>query len=104
MEAPVVVVSTQVEELEELVTHKLVPLVIPKIGVGTKVNLIAIIAHAFKIFRIPSIILKDTLVVERPWFEFVLFVELVEFKFVPLAKLVNTTSEKPTDDLIAGVE
>jgi len=34
MEVPIIVVSTQVEELEELITPKLVPLVVLEIRVG----------------------------------------------------------------------
>jgi hypothetical protein len=49
----VLVVNTQVEGLEEHVTFKPLPLIIPEIGVGVKVTLIDIITHAFKVFRTP---------------------------------------------------
>jgi hypothetical protein len=65
MEVLVVVVSTQVEGLEELVIPKLVPLVIPKIGVGLEVTLIDIITHTFKVFKTLDTILKDTPIAER---------------------------------------
>ncbi len=66
MEVLVVIVSTHVEGLEELVTLKAVPLGIPKIGVGVEVTLINTITHAFEVFKTPDTISKDTLVVERP--------------------------------------
>jgi hypothetical protein len=66
VEVLVVIVSTHVEGLEELVTLKPVPLIIPKIGVGVKVTLINTITHAFEVFKTPDTISKDTLVVERP--------------------------------------
>jgi hypothetical protein len=55
-------------------------------------------------FKIPNIVVKDTPIVERPRFEYVHVDELVEFKFVPLAKLVDTTNEKLVDDLVASVK
>jgi hypothetical protein len=51
VEVHVVIFSTQVEELEEHIIPKLVPLTIPKIGVGAKVKLIDIITHAFEVFK-----------------------------------------------------
>ncbi len=60
MEISIVFVSTSIEELEELVTPKLVPLAIPKIGVGANVTLINTITHAFEVFRTPYMVLKDT--------------------------------------------
>ncbi len=46
----IVVVSTQVEKLEELATLKPIPLAIPNIGVGAKVTQINTITHAFEVF------------------------------------------------------
>jgi hypothetical protein len=54
MEIPIVIVSTQVKELEELVTPKPIPLVIPHVGVGVEVILIGIITHASKVCRTPN--------------------------------------------------
>ncbi len=42
MEVPIVNVITKVEELEEFVIPKLVPLVIPDIGVGVEITLIVL--------------------------------------------------------------
>jgi hypothetical protein len=58
VEIHVVVVNIQVEELEELVTPKLVPLTIPEIGVGADVTLIDIVTHAYEVFRTQNIVLK----------------------------------------------
>jgi hypothetical protein len=55
-------------------------------------------------FRIPNIVLKDTLVVESLGFESIPLVEFVKFKFVPLTKLVDTTSEKHVANLVASVK
>ncbi len=93
VEIPIVVVSIQVEGLEEHVTPKLVPLVIPKIGVGVEVTLIDIIKHTFEVFKTQDTILKDTPIVERP-----------QSKHVPLAKLVDTISEQVVEDLAARVK
>jgi hypothetical protein len=93
VEIHVVVVSTHVEGLEEHVTPKLVPLVIPKIGVGVEVTLIDTITHTSEVFRTPNIILKDTPIVERP-----------RSKHVILVELVDTTSEQLVDDLAARVK
>jgi hypothetical protein len=60
MEISIVIVSTPIEELEELVTFKLIPLAIPKIGVGGNVTLINTITHAFEVFRTSYVVLKDT--------------------------------------------
>jgi hypothetical protein len=79
--------------LEELVTPKLVPLVIPKIGVGVKVTLINIITHASEVFRTLDIVLKDTLVVETP-----------RSKPILLVEPVNITTEQLVDDLAIRVE
>jgi hypothetical protein len=54
--------------LEELVTPKPIPLVIPNIGVGAKVTLIDTIIHASEVLKTPNIVLKDTFVLERPGF------------------------------------
>jgi hypothetical protein len=59
-----VVVSNLVEELEEPITPKLVPLAIPNIGVGAKVTLIDTITHAFEVFGTSNIILKDNLLLK----------------------------------------
>jgi hypothetical protein len=79
----VVVVRTRVKGLEEYVTSKHVPEIIPEIGVGAKVILIDIVTHAFEVFRTPYIILKDKHVAE-----------ILGFKHVILAQYVNTTSEQ----------
>jgi hypothetical protein len=90
----VVIVSIQVEELEKLITPKLIPLVILEIGVGAKVTLINIITHAFKVFKtLEYTVLKDTCVIER-----------LGSKLVPLVEHVDTTSEQPIDDLVVGVK
>jgi hypothetical protein len=73
----IIIVSIQVEELEEFVTPKVVPLTIPKIRVGAEVTLINIITHAFEVFRTPNIVLKDTPIDETLKFEPILLVELV---------------------------
>jgi len=54
VETLVVVVSTQVKELEELVFPKPIPLVIPEVGVGAEVTLIGIVTHVFEVFRTPN--------------------------------------------------
>jgi hypothetical protein len=54
--------------LEELVTPKPIPLVIPKIGVGAEVTLIDIVTHVFEVFKTLNIVLKDTPIVKRPDF------------------------------------
>jgi hypothetical protein len=51
VEVHVVIFNIQVEELEECIIPKLVPFIIPKIGVGAKVKLIDIITHAFEVFK-----------------------------------------------------
>jgi hypothetical protein len=58
VEIHVVIVSIQVEELEELVIPKLVPLTIPEIGVDADVTLINIVTHAYEVFRTLNIVLK----------------------------------------------
>jgi hypothetical protein len=64
VEVFVVVVSTQVEALEEIVIPKPIPLVILDIGVGAKVTLIDNVTHAFEGFKTPNIVLKDTPIVK----------------------------------------
>jgi len=54
VETLVVVVSTQVRELEELVFPKPIPLVILEVGVGAEVTLIGIVTHAYEVFRTPN--------------------------------------------------
>jgi len=61
----IVVVNPQAEESKECVTHKLLALAIPQIGVGIEVILINIVIHAYEIFKIPNIILKDAHVTHR---------------------------------------
>jgi hypothetical protein len=78
MEVLVVLVSIQVEELEEHVFPKPVPLTIPKIGVGAEVTLINIVTHASEVFMTPNIVLKDTLVVDK-----------LNFESIPLAKPID---------------
>jgi hypothetical protein len=73
-----VVSSTQVEVLEEPVILKLVPLNLPEIRVGAKVTLIDNVTHVFKVFKIPDIILNNTLVMERPDPQLIHLVELVD--------------------------
>jgi len=88
----VVIINTSIEELEEPITPKLVPLIIPNIGLGVKITLIDIITHAFKFFRTLNIVLKDTHVVESLWFE-----------SIPLVKHVDTIG-KHVDELILIVK
>jgi hypothetical protein len=45
----IVIVSTQVEALEEPITPKPIPSSISKIGISVKVTLIDNIAHAFEV-------------------------------------------------------
>ncbi len=52
MEIFVVVDSTWIEALEELVVPKPIPLVIPEIGVSVEVILINSITHASKVFGV----------------------------------------------------
>jgi hypothetical protein len=82
VEVFVVVVSIQVEELEEHISPKLVPLSIPQIGVGIKITLINIIMHASKVFKILDTMLKDTSINEK-----------LELELVPLVELVDTTCD-----------
>ncbi len=93
VEVFVVVVNIQVEELEEPITPKPIPLTIPKIRVGVEVTLINIVTHAFKVFRTPNIVLKDTPIVEKPRFE-----------SIPLAEPIDTIGEQHVDDLVARIE
>jgi hypothetical protein len=60
-EIPIVIVIIHVEGLEELITPKLVPLVLPKIGVGVEVTSIDTITHAYEVFKTPDTILNDAL-------------------------------------------
>ncbi len=92
VEVPIVVVNTQIEELEKHVTPKHVPLVIPKIGVGAKVTLINIVIHTSKVFMTLYIVLKDIPIVER-----------LGSKIIPLTEPVDTTSEEHVDDLATRV-
>ncbi len=54
--------------MEELVTPKPIPLVIPKIGVGTWVTLINNVTHGSEVLKIPDTTLKDTPIIEKPKF------------------------------------
>jgi hypothetical protein len=45
-----VIFSIQVEVLEKLVISKLVPLVLPKIGIGVEITLINNVTHAYEVF------------------------------------------------------
>jgi len=92
-EVLIVVVNIRVEGLEKPATPKLVPLIIPKIGVGVKVTLIDSITHTSEVFRTLDTILKDTPIVKR-----------LESEYVPLAEPINTTSEILVDDLAARVK
>jgi hypothetical protein len=69
--------------LEKPITPKPIPLTILEIRVGREVTLINTITHAFNIFRTLNIVLKDTLVDERP-----------KLKLVPLAEFADITCEK----------
>ncbi len=52
MEIPIILVGTHVKELEKHVIPKHVPLAIPKIGVGAKVNLIDTITHPMRFLEL----------------------------------------------------
>ncbi len=93
VEVFVVVINIQVEELEEPVIPKPIPLTIPKIGVRVEVTLINIVTHAFEVFRTPNIVLKDTPVVEKPRFE-----------SIPLAEPIDTIGEQHVDDLVVRIK
>jgi hypothetical protein len=93
MEVPVVVISIQVETLEELVIPKPIPLVIPNIGINVEVILMDNVAHASKVFKIPDIVLKDTRIVEGP-----------KLPPIPLAEPIDTIGEQLIDDLIVGIK
>jgi len=91
VEVHVVIVNFQVEELEIPIIPKPIPLTIPQIGVGTNVTLN--ITHAFEVFKIPNIKLKDTLVIEKP-----------KPELVTLVEPVDTSSGNHVDDLVASVK
>jgi hypothetical protein len=78
-----VVFNTKVEVLEEPITPKLVPLVLPKIGVGVKVTLIDSVTHASKVFRTLDIVLKDTPIMER-----------LNLQLIHLTVSIDTTCEQ----------
>jgi hypothetical protein len=65
MRVHVVATNIQVETLEEPIIPKPIPLVIPNIGVSTKVTLIDIITHAFENFKTQNTILKDTPIAKK---------------------------------------
>jgi hypothetical protein len=111
VEVFVIVVNTHVEKLEEHVTPKPIPSIIPQIGVGVEINLINTIKHASKVFKILDIVLKDTPVSEKLEFELVPLVEHVDItcdqKLIDTTcdyKLIDIIGEKPIDDLTASVE
>jgi hypothetical protein len=52
--------------LEELVTPKPIPLVIPETRVGTWVTLINNVTHGSEVLKILDITLKDTPTIEKP--------------------------------------
>jgi hypothetical protein len=79
--------------LEEPIILESIPLIIPEIVIRVKVIFIDTITHAFEVFRTLDIVLKDTLVVERP-----------RFKPIPLVELVNIISEKLVDGLATCVK
>ncbi len=79
--------------MEEPVTPKPIPFIIPKIGIGIEVTLIDTITHASKVFKTPYIVLKDTPIVEG-----------LGLQLVPLVEHVDTTSEQLIDDLAARVK
>ncbi len=53
--------------MEEPITPKPIPLVMPKIRVGVELTLIDTVTHALEVFKTPDIVLNDTHVVEWPW-------------------------------------
>jgi hypothetical protein len=87
------VFCTQVEVLGELVTLKPIPLVLPEIGTGVKVTLIDNVTHAYEVLRTLDIVLKDTHVMERPYFQ-----------PIHLVKPINTLGKQCVDDLVVGVK
>jgi hypothetical protein len=86
VEVFVVVSSIQVEVLEEPITLKPIPLVLPEIRVGVEVTLIDSVIHALEVFRILDIVQKDTHVMERP-----------NLQPIHLVGPIDTTSEQPID-------
>ncbi len=93
IEAPFIVVNVEVVDLQIHVTPKSIPLTILQIGVGVKVIMIDIGLHACEIFRTLEVMLKDTLIIEKPKLE---PSTLVEF--------VYASNEKHVDDLTPCVE
>jgi hypothetical protein len=94
MEVLIVAMNTQVKGLEELVIHKLAPLIIPEIGVRVEVTLINIvITHAFEVLKTLDTILTDTLVHERP-----------RSNLISLVEHVDTTGGRHVNDLATKVE
>jgi len=72
--------------LEESIIPKPIPLIIPEIVIRVHVIFIDTITHAFEVFKTLDIVLKDTLVVERP-----------RFKPTPILELVSIIGEKLVD-------
>jgi hypothetical protein len=64
VEIHVVIVSIQVQGLEEPITYKFIPLVIPKIGAGVKVTMIDLVTHASS-FQDFEYSVKDTTIAKR---------------------------------------
>jgi hypothetical protein len=66
--------------LEEPVTPKPIPLVIPYIGIGTWVTLIDNVTHASEVFKTPDTTLKDTPITKKPKSKPIPLVELFDIK------------------------
>ncbi len=91
MEVFVVVINTHVEKLEKPITPKLVPLATYW---GRSLGYFDWYYHTcLWSFKTLKIVPKDTYIVKRSRFKYVLIVEPVD-----------TTSEKHVDDLYVGVE
>ncbi len=93
-EIHVVVFSTHVKVLGELVVPKPIPLVLPKFKVGVEVTLIGV-------FKTLDTMLKDTPIMERPYFQ---QIHLVKLDDTIGKQPIDTTSEQLVDDLDVGVK
>jgi hypothetical protein len=69
IDIPIIIVSTQVVDLQIHVILKHVLLIIPQIGVGVDITMIDIVMNAFEVLRTPRIVPKNTLVIEKPKLE-----------------------------------